>query len=227
MSNELKSRGFPHQPDQSANGDPLDALANDFDKASQEFDRGRREAESDGGRTGAVMALFAAIKYLSNVRPDIDAKLLPLHLLATSLADLSIGKKDAMLAPFKRNGRPPTSVKRELLQEIAACAVSILMDGGWNERNAERYVANKLKSGGVQIDPPTVGNWRSAILEHLPRDCGYPGRLDNAEVRHHRLQRGGLFLRIWRDWQTYRDHLSGAPLVFVNFYLDGGVRDFG
>jgi|SRR5262245_35258040 len=126
-------------------------------------------------RRGAIEQFMAMIDYLRFRRIASLELLRPAHEMVTNLGDLEFGKQHSTLRAdrHRKGGRPPITTPAEMLREGAAVAVSILMDGGMQER-----VARKLGSIGLKVSPVTVGNWRSQVMAHLPDGVGFPGKRD-------------------------------------------------
>jgi len=80
-------------------------------------------------RRGAAWTVISLLEYKRKHQVVPWSRLNPAYELVVSLGDLDLGKDDPMFAPL-RGGKPKASTRRELLQETAAAAVTILMEGG-------------------------------------------------------------------------------------------------
>ena len=177
-----------------------DAFAANLALAGEKFRNGR--SGSDGGRTGVALALASLIRHVRDTRPDVEADLETVVVLAAKLGDVDVGKVDRMFKPpKKRKGRPPPTLQRKSLKQILSVAVAILMDGRWAEPDAENYVSSKLEEYDQDIAGPTIGKWRSYVDAYLPRGVGRPGRPDKSGVAIVHPDEVGLYLEHWRSWR--------------------------
>ena len=151
-------------------------------------------------RRGAAWTVISLLEYKRKHQVVPWSRLNPAYELVVSLGDLDLGKDDPMFAPL-RGGKPKASTRRELLQETAAAAVTILMEGGMREEDANKLVADYLTSLGMQgnrrtdrqsngggLSKAAVGNWRNRVTRK-PRDqvALYWCRLDQWHQGRHRL----------------------------------------
>jgi len=191
---------------------PAPLLLAALDHARKHYDLGGPEHR----RRGAANTVAILIEEMRRQGVPFDA-LRPAFELVKSLGDLDQGVEDAMFKASRTSGRPPASTREEQLWQIAAVAVSILMDGGFSKREAKRHVGHTLRELGLSISDETVVNWRSRVTADLPRSVGAPGRPDDTsslttfrQLRNSvsseqrlRYQRVALYLGEWRRWREY------------------------
>jgi hypothetical protein len=124
-----------------------------------------------------------------------------------------------MFAPVrsKKGGNLPLSIRREMLRQLVAAAVSILMDAGNHvtENDANRFVQARLAELGTNIAAGTVGKWRGEVMAALPRGVGIPRMPDKVwpaptaeEDPDHDLYR--IWWCSWRKWRQKGNSASTA-----------------
>ena len=139
----------------------------------------------------------------------------PARELVDNLGDLEFGNQHPMLLADRKpkGGRPPITTPSEMLREDVAVAVSILMDGGMEERLANQHVARKLDSIGLKVSPETVGNWRSQVMAHLPGGVGRPGKRDEHRTALPPSNEVWQYLDWWSKWRDWAKPHSAKQFV--------------
>ena len=185
-----------------------------------------RNNEDDGGRLAVCAALNAVLKYMAETRPNREGQMLPLALLGTALAGLSVGSApEPMLVPPKKAGRRRMALKQQPLQQFVAVAISILMDGGEDLATASAYVQRKLSKLGPKIRPDTAINWRSKVIERRPSGVGKPGTPDRVQPDLTRSdERFRIYLKFWLEWRRRKLKGTKAAKTFVDRMLNDKLK---
>jgi hypothetical protein len=127
-------------------------------------------------RRAAVMhALNAVYAFLQQVGFDgVDelsrsSMLTPVGALALALADLERGVVSPLLEPRPVPGRPPDLHSRRMVKGAAAAAVTLMMEVGFERKDAAKRIARALRAfdvkldGNRQLDWHTVASWRVQV----------------------------------------------------------------
>jgi hypothetical protein len=149
------------------------ALDRELERACAEFQRGC----GDGGRRGAILALFAVMNHVRSIIPaaNLPGRIDPLGCLFDALQMLNLGRVHPMLAPVRSStgGSPREQHEIEYLRVASAAYVTMLRETGMREKAANARVTRKLAPYfsriGMPLTDSTVDNWRSAVLAEVPK----------------------------------------------------------
>jgi hypothetical protein len=170
----------------------------------EQYNRGDIKNRNAAG-IGGIIALAEFALSCGATSPTL---LNPVRELVSKLGNSMLAEEKS-----KKVGRPRASTQHELLQETVAVAVSILMDDGMKDQDANKYLVRKLGQIGLKISHHTVGNWRSTVTENLPPNVGIPGKPDKPKTTATENSDVGLYLLRWRQWRTLgKLHVSARRL---------------
>lgn len=117
----------------------------------------------------AVQGCLVGVLRLLEKQPGLMERgdLAPLLRLNGALSDLTVGRVSTLFKPAKKAGRPVSS-QRELLQAIAARALSELIQAGEDRDQAASRIARALKAKRrdmSDVSATTVVNWRQRLMQ--------------------------------------------------------------
>ena len=158
----------------------------------EQYNRGDIKNRNAAG----IKGIMALADFALSCGATSPALLKPVRELVGKLGDLMLAEKS------EKGGRTRASTQRELLKEIVAVAVSILIDGGMDDRDANKYIARKLDRIGLHRSSLTIGNWRSTVMANLPCNVGMPGTPDQPKTTAPENPDVGLYLLRWRQWRA-------------------------
>jgi hypothetical protein len=143
-------------------------------EASQQFHQ-----EGDGGRFGAFTALGACWQFISLFKePHAENLEAPIIWLMSALYALDHNRVEKIVDPITHRGGGPSSPAHSVAKGYAAAAVRLLMQAGFDRKEAHRAVGKVLDSCGVRtergsrkVTATTVRNW----CNEVSRDVGRHG----------------------------------------------------
>lgn len=118
----------------------------------------------------AVQGCLLGVLLLLEKQPGLMERgdLAPLLRLNAALSDLGVGKVATFLKPAKKIGRPSVGSRREILQALAARALSELIEAGDDQDQAASRIVRALKAKRRDmgdVSAATVVNWRERLIQ--------------------------------------------------------------
>jgi hypothetical protein len=193
----------------------------------------KRSRARPNDREWAFRLLLATAEFINRVDPENVTRFTSLFLnLSQAIVELENGIVSPLLRPKVMGHRPPDGLDRKTVKEIAAVAMTLLMDRRFARPEAAKVVVGCLCDCGVKADGrrqlnwSTVASWRDQ-MKKPPLAKAYAERLaiqrrefakecshttNRSEMR--RLLQEHLLLLLMRDSEEIRHAvLSGKMLA--------------
>jgi hypothetical protein len=119
----------------------------------------------------AGLGCLQAVLHFLQKQPGVMARgdLASLSRLNAALCDLSVGGKvHDLLKPVKKSGRPGIGMVYEIIQVIAARALTELIEAGEDRTQSATRIARAIKAGRRDmgsVKAATVLNWRDRMMQ--------------------------------------------------------------